>query len=76
MAEASPPAESCLPTVRAFVEGDSIEGDWNNRDWIGDWNKGNWIDGEMIKGAPSLSHQRPGGAGATHPKQQPSLRPG
>jgi hypothetical protein len=71
VAEAPHPAESCLPPVL-----DLIEGDWIKRDWIkGDWIKGDWIEGEMIKGAPSQSHQRPGGAGATHLKQQLSHLP-
>jgi hypothetical protein len=71
VAEAPPPAESCLPPVLDLVERDLIE-----RDLIeGDSIKGDSIKGEMIKAAPSLSHQRPGGAGATHLKQQLSHLP-
>ena len=66
MAEALPPAESCLPPVLHLIEGDLIKSDLI---------KGDLIKDEMIKGAPSLSHQRQGGAGAIHLKQQLSHLP-
>ena len=66
MAEARPPAGSRLPPVLGWIEGDLIEGDWI---------EGDLAERDLSKGAPSRSHQRQGGAGATRLKQQLSHLP-